>query len=73
MPPLLASVHVPREPKEPVVKHLSLYVIATVNTAPTARPKSAAAPARAKKRFFRVPSFVRTRSTPQLESREAAA
>jgi hypothetical protein len=55
------------------VKHLSLYVIATVNTAPTARPKSAAAPARAKKRFFRVPSFVRTRSTPQLESREAAA
>ena len=52
------------------MKHLSLYVIATVNTAPTVPPKRAAGPDRPKKRF-RVPAWFRTFRAPRLESREA--
>jgi hypothetical protein len=49
------------------MKHLSLYVIATVNTnTPIARQ-----PRRAKKNFLRVPAWLRPFKAERLESREA--
>jgi hypothetical protein len=68
---LVASIHVPHDPKEPVVKHLSLYVIATVNTETTPRPSAARRP-REKGRFFRA-ALLRPFRAPRLDSREAAA
>jgi hypothetical protein len=54
-----------------VVKHLSLYVIATVNTETPPSPSAARRP-REKKRFFRS-AFLRPFRAPRLDSREAAA
>jgi hypothetical protein len=49
------------------VKHLSLYVIATMNTAPQPMP---ARPRRAKKRFVTA-NWLRPFRAARLESREA--
>lgn len=51
------------------MKHLALYVIATVNTDNPPRP-IAAQPARAKKRFRR-PAWLRLHKAQRLDSREA--
>ena len=49
------------------MKHLSLYVIATMNTAPQPMP---ARPRRVKKRFA-VPNWLRPFRAARLDSREA--
>jgi hypothetical protein len=50
---------------------MSLYVIATVNTAPFVAPKRDAEPDRAKKRLFAPPAWFRPFKPTPVASREA--